>query len=357
MFLPLALKLAAIAASVLGISFIIIFHEFGHFVFCKIFKVYAPTFSIGMGKVLWSKKIGSTDFCLSAAPIGGYVEVASDQAPEGFKAFNHIPYWQKVCIMLGGITFNFILAYVCLTLLFISGMPQNAQGPYEPATTKVTELHAASLNQEQLQAGDTFITLNNKTLTSDLKDARAIIKEAYEQKLTSIPATVMRNNEPVNLDLHLAGKQQTPNITSQIGCDFEIKPRLNLCNALSMAYKTTIFYTVTIIDGLKSMVSNKNAKGFVGPLMAVAASSKSAQKGLKSLILFLAIISINLGFMNLLPLPIFDGGQFVIFTTEAILRRQISEKARNIIATSSWVLAIGLLILFTIKDVFTLILG
>src|SRR4029077_10748664 len=101
----------------------------------------------------------------------------------------------------------------------------------------------------------------------------------------------------------------------------------------------------------------KTTEGFVGPLRAVAASSKSAQKGLSNLLFFLAIISINLGFINLLPLPIFDGGQFVIFTIEAIIRRQLSERIRHWIAVSSWVLAIGLLVIFTIRDAHALIFG
>ena len=102
-------QISSILASLLGISFIIVFHEFGHYIFCKIFNVYTPTFSIGIGKILCSKKIGDTNFCISAGPIGGYVEVASESGINGSVGFNQIPYYQKVLIMLGGILFNFIL--------------------------------------------------------------------------------------------------------------------------------------------------------------------------------------------------------------------------------------------------------
>ena len=133
------------------------------------------------------------------------------------------------------------------------------------------------------------------------------------------------------------------------------KPALGLIASLQEAYKTTTYCLSAIIQGLKGLMSSQPTKGFVGPIMAVAISSKSAQKGLSHLLLLLAIISINLGFMNLLPLPIFDGGQFVMFTIESITRKKLSEKVRNIIGISSWVFALSLMIIFSLKDIYALV--
>ena len=116
----------SIFLSLIGISFIIVFHEFGHYIFCKLFNVYTPTFSIGIGKILYSKKIGDTNFCISAGPIGGYVEVASESGINGSVGFNQIPYYQKVLIMLGGISFNFILAYFIFIALFFYRHARNS---------------------------------------------------------------------------------------------------------------------------------------------------------------------------------------------------------------------------------------
>ena len=85
-------SLLSMSLSLLGITFIIVFHEFGHFLFAKLCKVYTPTFSIGIGKVLFSKKIGDTDFCVSAGPIGGYVEIATEKGKGSSVGFNSIPY-------------------------------------------------------------------------------------------------------------------------------------------------------------------------------------------------------------------------------------------------------------------------
>jgi regulator of sigma E protease len=354
MLFPIVSKLAAIIASILGISFIVVFHEFGHYIFCKIFNVYTPTFSIGIGKILYSKKIGDTNFCISAGPIGGYVEVATEEGINGSLGFNQISYWKKVLIMLGGIFFNFLLTYFILVALLCTKMPENATGYYEPCTTTISALSQNSINAQALQKGDILVSVNHEPLDHNLTLARKIIAQNYQKEM-QLPAQVIRHGETIDITLNLQGIKASPSVSSQLNALFEHKPSLSLKDSLKVAYFSVVFYTKAIADGLKKIFHAKTTQGFVGPLMAVAASTKSAEKGLGSLLFFLAIISINLGFMNLLPLPIFDGGQFVIFTIETLLRRQLSERIRHWIGISSWVLAIGLLVIFTIKDLIHLI--
>lgn len=348
-------QFSSIAASLIGISFIIVFHEFGHYIFCKLFNVYTPTFSIGIGKVLYSKKIGDTNFCISAGPIGGYVEVASEEGINGSRGFNQIPYYQKVLIMLGGILFNFVLTYLLFVGLFFTGMPDSAAGFYEPGLTTISAIQEGSINSNGLQKDDQLISLNNQPINGNLTIARKIVAEQVGAQATSIPAQVQRAGITTDITLQLKGKAVPASLSKQLEITFASKPPLGIIASLQMAYFAVNFYLHAIVNGLREMISARTAHGFVGPLMAVAASSKSAQKGFSSLLFLLAIISINLGFMNLLPLPIFDGGQFVIFTTEALMRRQLSERIRHLIGLSSWVLAIGLLVLFTIRDLYTLI--
>lgn len=348
-------QISSILASLLGISFIIVFHEFGHYIFCKIFNVYTPTFSIGIGKILCSKKIGDTNFCISAGPIGGYVEVASESGINGSVGFNQIPYYQKVLIMLGGILFNFILSYFIFVGLFFTGMPESAAGPYEPSTVQIAKIEPSSINADRLQSGDELISLNHQELHGNLATARKIIVTQALTGTPSISAEILRDGALRQVELTLKGTSTPPSFSKQLEISMAPKPPLPFLSSVTMAYKAVVFYIQAIASGLKEMISARSAHGFVGPVMAVAASSKSAQKGASSLLFLLAIISINLGFMNLLPLPIFDGGQFVIFTTETILRRELSERIRHMIGVSSWALAIGLLVIFTIKDLYTLI--
>ncbi len=348
-------QITSIFASLLGISFIVVFHEFGHYIFCKIFNVYTPTFSIGIGKILVSKKIGDTNFCISAGPIGGYVEVASESGINGSLGFNQIPYYQKVLIMLGGIFFNFLLTYLIFVGLFFTGMPDSAAGPYEPSSTTIAQILPNSINQSHLQPGDELLTLNHEELNGNLAIARKIITQELKSHAHEIDATFLRSGAHHHTKLALKGASIPPSFSKQLEISMTPKPSLPFLTSMVMAYQAVDFYLRAIASGLKEMVHARSAHGFVGPVMAVAASSKSAQKGASSLLFLLAIISINLGFMNLLPLPIFDGGQFVIFTTETLMRRELSERIRHLIGMSSWVLAIGLLVIFTIRDLYTLI--
>jgi len=349
-------QIPSIVLSLLGISFIIVFHEFGHYVFCKLFNVYTPTFSIGIGKILYSKKIGDTDFCVSAGPIGGYVEVASESGLNGSLGFNQIPYYQKVLIMLGGILFNFILTYILFICLFFTGMPDSGTAPYEVNTTKVSYVAPYSINSELLQAEDTILSLNNQNINGDFSKARKIFALFDHKAIAEIPAQIIRDNKTIDLKLQILQKANTPpSISKLLEITLEPKSSLSIKDSSIQACIATKFYLTAIIQGLKDMVSARNASGLVGPLRAVMVGSKSAQKSFSSFIFLLAIISINLGFMNLLPLPIFDGGQFVIFTIEAISRRELSEKVRNIVGYCSWALAIGLIVIFTLRDLHALI--
>lgn len=346
-------SIPSIIASLLGITAIIIFHEFGHFIFCKLFNVYTPTFSIGMGNILYSKQIGQTKFCLSAAPIGGYVEIATDKGIKGTLGFDEIPYYQKVLIMLGGILCNFLLTYLIFFGLFFTGMPESGM-PYETNTTNIQQVKPSSINAIHLQSSDEILAINNIDTNKDASVIKKQLIHAIKSGEKQILASIQRNGQHISTQLNIS-TNQPHTLSNMLDASFEKKPALGLIASLQEAYKTTTYCLSAIIQGLKGLMSSQPTKGFVGPIMAVAISSKSAQKGLSHLLLLLAIISINLGFMNLLPLPIFDGGQFVMFTIESITRKKLSEKVRNIIGISSWVFALSLMIIFSLKDIYALV--
>lgn len=356
MLTSLLSSIYSITISLIGITGIIVFHEFGHFIFCKLFNIYTPTFSIGMGKIIYSKKIGQTNFCLSAAPIGGYVEIATEKGIHGTNGFDQVPYYQKCLIMLGGILCNFLLTFLIFAGLFFTGMPESGI-PYETNKTSIQAISESSINKHNLQALDIITSINEKSVDNNASIIKQEISIRLNNNIKDIPATIKRNGETQNILLNINSEAKPQTLNNLLDVQFEKKPPLSLIGSIHQAYITTTFCLNSIITGLKGIFSSQTAKGFVGPIMAVAISSKSAKKGLSSLLLLLAIISINLGFMNLLPLPIFDGGQFVIFTIEAISRRKLSEKVRNAIGISSWILALGLLVVFSLRDLHTLIFG
>lgn len=351
MDLSIISSITSIISSLLGITAIVVFHEFGHYVFCKIFNVYTPTFSIGMGNVLASKKIGHTNFCLSVAPIGGYVEIATDKGIPGTKGFNELYYYQKFLIMLGGIFCNFLLTYMIFVGLLFTGMPESGL-PYQTNTTSIELINEKSINHNQLQKNDVITAINNKPTDNNASIISQEVIKLRNANEKQIHATVLRNKEPKKVLLNIKAEENA--LSKILDVTFRKKPTLSFTESCKEAYKLTKFCLFSIVNALKQIFSANTSKSLVGPIMTIALSSKSAQKGFDYFLLLLAIISINLGFMNLLPLPIFDGGQFVFFTIEAITGRSLSERVQHIIGITSWGLALGLMIIFSLKDIYHL---
>jgi len=345
---------SSVALSLLGITSIIVFHEFGHFIFCKLFGVYTPTFSIGIGKKLYSKLIGDTEFCISAGPLGGYVEIATEDTA-GKKGFNSINYLKKCLIMLGGIGFNMLFAYVTLSCLFYIGMPDSAFMPYENSTPKIEAIAPTSINHSELTSGDIFLSINNTAINNKSEIIKAACQKALQDDQFSMPATIERNGQVHSIMLHINEDKKAMLLEDRLEVQLVRKPSLSLQESIMLGINLTNFYIETIFNSIKELFSAKTAQSLAGPIMTLASSTKVAQKGFKSLLIFLAIISINLGIMNLLPLPIFDGGQFVIFTIETIIKREMSDRVKEAIGAFSWFLILGLMAVFSIKDIYTLV--
>lgn len=346
--------ISSITLSLLGITGIIVFHEFGHFIFCKFFGVYTPTFSVGMGKKLYRKMIGQTEFCISAAPLGGYVEIANETS-NGQKGFNSINYLQKFLIILGGIGFNMLFAYIVFSALFYVGMPDSAFMPYENTYPIVQTISPSSINHGILESEDIIVAINNKSVQNQSEVIKNEINSCIENDKTDINVVIERDNQQHSITLQLNYDKKPLLLEDRLELCFARKAPLTLIQSILNGITLTNFYIITIFSSLKNLVNTKNTQGLAGPIMTLTSSTKIAQKGIKSLLIFLAIISINLGIMNLLPLPIFDGGQFVLFTIETLMKREMSDSVKEMIGMFSWILILGLMIVFSIKDVYTLI--
>ena len=353
-FINLFSIISSITLSLLGITGIIVFHEFGHFIFCKFFGVYTPTFSIGMGQKLYKKMIGSTEFCISAAPLGGYVEIASEDTAQQ-KGFNSISYLKKFLIILGGIGFNMLFAYIIFSVLFYIGMPDSAFMPYENTKPVVETISPESINHGLIESNDIILSINNKSVENKSENIKEVLHQCIAEDKTEIPVVIERDKQEHSITIKLNPDKKPLLIEQRLELCLLRKAPLTITQSISNGITLTNFYIAAIFSSLKNLIKTKSTDGLAGPIMTLTSSTKIAQKGLKSLLIFLSIISINLGIMNLLPLPIFDGGQFVIFTIEAILKREMSESIKEKIGTFSWFLILGLMIIFSIKDIYTLI--
>jgi regulator of sigma E protease len=351
-----------IALGVSGIGFLIGFHELGHFLFCKLFNVATPSFSIGFGPKLISKKIGETEFSISAIPLGGYVEIAGaaevGQGEQehafatGETSFANKPFYQKFAIMFGGILFNIVFAYTTMTLLFLSGTPKSPLlFPFNVSPIIETVAPESAAEKYGLQAGDRIISVEQTMLNHEVLPLLDIIRSRPNQSTELI---IERAGEHYSIAI-TPDATPLPNNTQKsmgtLGVTFQPLAHDTILGSIKHAISLTNTYIKRTGQGLIDMVTQRNFSSLGGPIMIISLSSKSAAEGLQTFFILLAIISINLALLNLIPLPIFDGGQILFYGIEAILGRSLSPRVREYIHMATWLMVLFLVVVLSIRDI------
>ena len=350
-----------ILLGIIGVGFLIGFHELGHFLFCKLFGIRTPSFSIGFGPRLISRKIGDTIFSLSAIPLGGYVEIAgSAEMGQGEQkeahtsdegSFARKPYYQKLLVMLGGIAFNLIFAYCAFITIFLIGLPKtphffpdNAQ----PIINHIQDDSAA--DKGGLKIGDHILTVNGTSIEGNAATAINLIESLANQNIT---ISVERYEKERTFNITVGQKESRDNkIVGSLGIGFEIKNVAGYSPLKAIKYgitKTNAVIAQTF-NAFKGLFTGRNLNQMAGPIMIISMTAKSAGAGLPIFLFFLAIISINLAVLNLNPIPILDGGQILFYTIEAIIGRELPIKIKEYIHIACWVLLLGLILYLSTQD-------
>jgi len=360
--LTVAHQTTIILLALIGIGFLIGFHEFGHFIFCKIFNIRTPSFSIGFGPRLIEKKIGDTNFVLSAIPLGGYVEIAGAQeVGQGEQkearstdqySFARKPYYQKMLVIAGGILFNLIFAYVTLIVLLAIGIPKTPLlRPYNITNAVQDVSPETPAAQAGLQAGDIITKIENTPVSdSNMQEFMQVLAQQAGKPTTFI---VKRADTELPITTTLRDLASNQRI---FGVDFFLKdiPAQPLTTAISMGIEVVNTWIAGTFQGIKGMFVKKSLHGLGGPVGIVSNTLKNVQSdGIQALFIMLCLISVGLAVFNIIPLPIFDGGQALFYTLEAITGRSL-DSARIYIHYVSWVLVMMLMIYVTCKDIFNI---
>lgn len=345
--------LLLVAASIVSIGILITIHELGHFCFAKLFGVRTPTFSIGMGgPVIFSKKIGETEFKINAIPLGGYLEIAGqaeigqgdqkDARATDPGSFAIKPYWQKVLIMSGGVLFNFIAAFIVLIGLFWSGMPKTPFWGGETVRPIISSVVESGIAQQlKLQSNDEILEINAiQTPTIAL-----VMQQLKENTGKTILLKIKRDNQQLNFS-------PTIEKSGQLGVYFKIDylPGVNIIAAIKQATYAVGSLTKKIFHDFTTIITKRAINNLASPLWLVSFFVSSASNGISFLLMLLVFFSINLVILNLLPLPITDGGQIILTSIEAITGKQLPEKILNWLYLATWGLLILLTIYLVIKD-------
>ncbi len=347
--------LVTILSTIIVLGILVFVHELGHFLLAKRLGVGVLTFSLGFGPKILGRKIGETQYQISVVPLGGYVKLIGENPEEEVKeedrgrSFSLQPIWKRALIVSAGPFFNFFLA-----VLLFSSVNLFMGIPVSP-TPKIGEVSVGFPAYEAgLKKGDLVLSIDGEEV-SKWDDLSRIIRGSQGKELH---LKVKRNGEI--LDIRVAPKATIQkNLfgeeiqTFLIGITPAEEMTLKKVSA-PIAIGTGFLQTwngikLTVLGIVKLIQRVIPAKEIGSPIMIAKLAGEQAKKGVMSLALFTAIISINLGIINLFPIPILDGGHFLFLGLEAVLRRPVSIKKMEI-AQQIGLVFIILLMLFAIRN-------
>lgn len=324
---------------------LIVIHEFGHFIAAKAMGVRVNEFAVGFGPKLFSKRIGETKYALNLVPLGGYCAMeGEDEASDDSRAFCNKPAWRRFIIVVMGAVFNLILGLIIIALVL---SPQKTF-----TTTTVGEFYEDAVSSQYgLQTGDTIIEVDGRRIfsTYDLSYAFTNIDDG------KIDVTVKRNGERVELQDVKFATEQADGI-SYLTVDFYVEGQeKNFFTFISNTFKTALSYGVVVWRSLIDLITGRYGISAVsGPVGVTAVIGNAAKQSLTSILPIMALITINLGIFNLLPIPALDGGRLVFILFEMIARKPVPQKYESVIHAVGMVLLLGFMLLITFKDIWSL---
>ncbi len=339
---------------ILILGLIVLVHEIGHFIFAKIFGVYVHEFSIGMGPKIFSKKKKNweTTYSLRAIPLGGYCSLAGEEVEEDKdipkkRKLQGKPAWQRFLIMFFGAGNNFILA---LLLLFSIGIffGSTDQTPY---ISSVKEDAPAAI--AGIEAKDKVLRINNHKVSS-IDDISLYITIAPKDKPISFK--IEKPNGDIKTYKVKTKKEKVDGKEIRIvGITLQGEAQKGFVSSLKytfIKFKSIIKQMVVVVGSLfTGKLSINNLSGPVGIYTIVDSQAKA---GLASILYLIAYLSINVGFINLIPLPAFDGGRILFLIIEKIKGSPVKASTENLIHNIGFILLIILMIYITIHDIITL---
>ena len=369
-------------AAVLIFGAVIAIHEFGHFSAAKLSGIQVNEYSIGMGPALFKKIVGSTQYTLRLLPIGGYVAMEGEGSPESnaaqrerdaaedgeeeeadqLESWNPIPpdkrtgmpfpeaaIWKRAIVMAAGPLMNFVLGFVVLLgLIALRSDPIASRVIYSIAD-------GALCGQTGLQAGDEIVAVNGRRCFI----ANDILYELVRTQNTQADFTVRRDGKLVQLPGVRFDSYTDENGNARMNIGFTVYAlEKTPANVLKETVNSELYYGRIIFTSLVDLLRGRESiNNLSGPVGIVSAIGQAASYGLTDLLELLVLITVNLGVLNLLPIPALDGGRLVFLAVEAVIRRPVSQRLQESLTLATFILLFGLMIFATYNDVLRLITG
>lgn len=347
--------------AIILLGILIFIHELGHFLFAKLMKVKVLKFSLGFGPKLAGRKHGETEYQISAIPLGGYVKMLGEEPgaelseEEKARAYSSQPVWKRLVIVGAGPVFNIVFAAFIFSFVFAAGVPV--------LMPDVGEVIAGSpASHAGLTKGDSIVEINGEPIKR-WDEMTEVVHKSPGKKLQF---RIKRGAETISLEI-TPEKKSAPNIfgeNKEVGL-IGIKPYGNTIiekhafpGAISQAVMRTWELSVlTLVSMVKLVQRIIPADTIGGPILIFQMAGQQAAQGPMNFFVFMAVISINLGVLNLLPVPILDGGHILFLGIEAIRKKPLNEKAIMIAQKVGLALLITLMVFAFYNDIMRLLAG
>ncbi|MBO6209522.1 MAG: RIP metalloprotease RseP [Schwartzia sp.] len=340
-----------IVASVFVFGLLVLFHEFGHFIMAKATGMRVDEFAIGFGPKIVSKKIGETEYSIRCVPLGGFNDIAGMDPAEndaGDRGYCEKPVWKRMIVIVAGPLMNFLLPIVIFFFIFmIVGLSSPST---RPELGEVMPDQPAAM--AGLQSGDRIDSINEEPVNEWDDIVRIVhgadgspMKIAYHRGDEARQATVI----PV------FDKQNNRMIIGIMGALDTWQP--SVIEAAEAALFKTGYVIYHMIEGLVQIFTGEAAAELAGPLGVMQMTGTVAKLGFTALMNFAALLSLNLGIINLLPVPALDGGHFVTLLLEALRGKPLGEKAMHYTQIAGITVLVALMLFATKNDIVRIFFG
>ncbi len=344
-----------VLTSITVLGFLIFFHEMGHFLAAILQGIYVDGFSIGFGPSIIQKKFKNITYSLRAFPLGGFVSFPDEELnnidPKDPNLLKNRPIIQRVIVISAGVFANLILAYTILILNVTTiGIPFDP----EPGILVIATQSDNAASLAGLEAGDKIIKIEENTLEAGDQAVSTLVKKIQNSSDKPISLKIERDGVfkqitliPKNINgKGTIGAQLQPNIRK------ETKKTKNFYELFKYTNDEFSSLLVKTIQGYKGLITNfsSTAQQLSGPVKIVEIGAQLSEQGGTGILLFAALISINLAVLNSLPLPLLDGGQLVFTLIEGFRGKPVPVKVQMAVTQSSFFLLVGLSVLLIIRD-------
>lgn len=333
-----------ILATIFVLGVLVVVHELGHFAFAKMLGMRVDEFAIGFGPKIFSRQHGETLYSLRIIPLGGFNKIAGmdPEEEQDERSFNAKPIWARMLVIIAGSAMNLLLPVLLFSIVFLaSGIDTPSD---KPIVGKLMPSKPAV--EAGLMTGDRILSVNDTKI------------ESWQQFVTAI-----QNNgkNPLAVSFERAGEAKSVTVLPEYDEKAKrsiigVMPQINkydpgIFEAIGLAVKHTFLVADTMVRSIAQMITGQAAADVAGPIGVAQMAGEVAHMGFMPLLQFTALFSINLGLLNLFPLPVLDGGYVVTLALEGLRGKPLSKEKVQYLQMIGFALLMLLMVIATFKDI------